>query len=135
MYSSRLVSALVGALVRLVQDRMQLTSQLNKCLPASRLLLRCPDRGDLPDGCRDLADQWLQPLIVRLRRRHSLPGCGDLVGMLGDVRPSLVGQAVGPLPLRCVRPHEALVLELLQRGVDRPRARLPGATAAFGDLL
>ena len=64
-----------------------------------------------------------------------LPRCRDLLGVLGDVRPAFVGEGEGAPPAVRLGPNQTLVLQLLQRGVDRARARLPCAAAAFGDLL
>src|SRR5919106_2059051 len=62
------------------------------------------------------------------RRRAAL-------GAPGSFLSAGVGQVKDPFTVGVARPDEALVLELLERGVDRAGARTPHAAASFGELL
>jgi hypothetical protein len=67
--------------------------------------------------------------------RGVLPGGAEVVTVLLDVGTAVLGErgrvaAVDPFEL-----DEALVLELLEHGVDGSRAGRPGIVAAFSDLL
>src|SRR5215203_828857 len=64
-----------------------------------------------------------------------VPGRAQLVGVPLDVAAAVVCQLVLLAALAGCDPHEPLVLELLQRGVDRARARTPDAVGALLDLL
>src|SRR3954452_18320439 len=55
--------------------------------------------------------------------------------MLGDVLTTLVGEGEALAPGTVVGLDQPLVLELLDRRVDRAGARPPGVVAALGDLL
>ena len=59
----------------------------------------------------------------------------QLVGVLVRVGPARVGERVHPAAALALGGDQALVLELLQGRVDRPRARPPHAAGAPGDLL
>src|SRR5262249_47344178 len=54
---------------------------------------------------------------------------------LGDLLLAGVGQPERLAPVDLLRAHEALVLQLLERGVDRAGAGAPNAFAALLDLL
>src|SRR6185312_17050392 len=69
-------------------------------------------------------------LTAGLLPRSGLVGVARL-----DLRETLDGEAVGLAPVDLLRGDQALVLELLQRGVDRAGAGAPGAFAALLDLL
>src|SRR4029079_3779028 len=59
----------------------------------------------------------------------------ELLTVVIDVRAALVGERVRAPAVLLLRAHQALVLELLERGVDRAGARLPVALGAALDLL
>src|SRR5436305_10500874 len=67
--------------------------------------------------------------------RERLPGGAELVAVRFDVLASGGGQLVRAPSLRFLCAHEALVLELLQRRIDRAGAGAPGAVAAVLDPL
>src|SRR5580704_8446059 len=92
---------------------------------------------DLEGRHRDLADQ-----AAHLHRRAAgatgdyVPGGVQLVRVRGRIRAALVGQLVGaPAALASLSPDQALILELLQRRVDRAGAWPPDSPAALADLL
>src|ERR1700761_6298587 len=92
---------------------------------------------DLRNGHQDLADQLAElHLAVVDAAGHRVPGRGQLVGVRLGVGPALVGEgerlaaAVGGLGL-----DQPLILELLERGVDRTRAGPPHPVGALADLL
>src|SRR5262249_44275992 len=58
-----------------------------------------------------------------------------LLAVVIDVRAPFVGERVRAPTVLLLRAHQALVLELLERGVDRAGARLPVAVRAALDLL
>ena len=82
----------------------------------------------------DLEDQVAQ-LGVVVARRDAFPQVRELLGSLGGEPLAVLGQPVDPATVLLLGPHQALVLELLQRRVDRSGAGLPRAAAAPADLL
>src|SRR4051794_33303942 len=123
--------------VTLGEDRVELAPGLGEHLCGLLHLRGGAGGGDLPDRGHGLADHLLQVAAVvglaLLRERR--PYGRHLVGVLGDVAPSGLREpqdlAAGVLPGR----EQALVLELLDRRVDRSGARPPRAVGALGDLL
>ena len=73
---------------------------------------------------------WSQTLSVKLSH-----GAGCVLRALGDVRAPGVRQMVETPAVRLLGPDQALVLELLQRRVDRAGARAPQALGALLELL
>src|ERR1035437_4983329 len=66
---------------------------------------------------------------------HLIPRRGSLIGTLREELAPVVGEGEQLAPLALLGADQALVLELLQRRVDRPRARPPHAAAALLHLL
>src|SRR5579862_2353070 len=71
-----------------------------------------------------------EPLELRGEVGVGVPRCLPvLLHPLGRLGPARVGELVNALAVPLLTPHEALVLEQLQRGVDRAGARPPHAAA------
>jgi hypothetical protein len=66
---------------------------------------------------------------------HRQERVAQLLAVSVDVRAPLVGERVRAPAVLLLRAHQALVLELLERGIDRAGARLPVALGAALDLL
>ena len=91
---------------------------------------------DLERRGADLGDEpaQLEPLLADALGRLG-PGLAELLAVLLDVRLAGVGQGERRAALAGLGADEPLVLELLERRVDRAGARAPGAVAAALDLL
>jgi len=66
---------------------------------------------------------------------RALPRPTELLAILGDERPTRVGQPVRPTTFGRRDRDESLILELLQDGIDRPGARTPHLLGALAELL
>src|SRR4029079_3991790 len=64
-----------------------------------------------------------------------LPRDAERLAVLLDVGAARIGELEGAPSGALVAAHQALVLELGERGVDRPGARAPDAAAALLELL
>src|SRR3546814_152129 len=104
-------------------------------------LLLGADGDHLPHGSHHLSDDGHQvadstgcgAFLVGLAER--LPCRCELVGVRVDVRLPGIGEVQQAASLGVAALDQALVLELLDRRVDRAGARLPRPLAALGDLL
>src|SRR5206468_956006 len=81
----------------------------------------------------DQVAQFDHPLVDT--PAHDLPGRRDLILVGLEVGPPRVRQLKGPAPLALLGPNQALVLQLLQRRIDRSRARSPEPTTSLPELL
>src|SRR5260221_3980781 len=96
-----------------------------------------PRAHDLERGHGDLTDE-VAHLDSRVsdRARHDVPGRPDLLWVRVNVGAALLGQPVAPATaVARLGADQALVLELLQRGIDRTGARTPHAVAPLADRL
>ena len=90
--------------------------------------------GDVHEGGADLEDQVTE-LGVVLARRNALAR-GWRTRRPARCHPlTLFGEPVDPSTVLFLGADKALVLELLQGGIDGARARLPAAAAALADFL
>src|SRR6201996_9276461 len=119
------------------EDAVQRPSRVGQNLAGLLHLSGRAGLADLGGGHQDLADQLAElHLAVVDAAGHRVPGRGQLVGVRLGVGPALIGQgerlaaAVGGLGL-----DQPLILELLERGVDRTRAGPPHPVGALADLL
>src|SRR6516164_3770793 len=128
---------LLGRVVIGREDRVELPPGIGADLLRLRHLRGRADLHDLHAGHRDRAEQLAQFDRVRAHAAgHVVPGRADLVGVRGHILAPLGGQRVAlAAALRRLSLDQALILQLLEGGVDRPRAGLPDAATALGDLL
>ena len=64
-----------------------------------------------------------------------LPGRPKFGAVLLGIGLPRVGQREQALAIRLLGTNQSFVLQLLESGIHRPRARTPDTLAAFGDLL
>src|SRR5215472_1496121 len=128
---------LLGGVVIGREDRVELPPGIGEDLLRLRHLRGRADLHNLHAGHRDRAEQLAQFDRVRAHAAgHVVPGRADLVGVRGHILAPLGGQRVAlAAALRRLSLDQALVLQLLEGGVDRPWAGLPDAATALGDLL
>src|SRR5262249_27555352 len=94
-----------------------------------------PRAHDLREGECDVADQLAHlGCLVAHVRAHLLPRRGLLAALL-QVSPTRIGELEQLAPVHLLGADQALVLELLKRGIDRAGARAPSSLAALLHLL
>ena len=114
-----------GGLLLFGQDRVEALSRLDQQLPHPLDLLRRAALGDLPNRSERLENRATQV------HRAGIGPLGDLVPGRGVRRaalglgPALIRQRVPLATVGLLDRHQTLVLEHLERGVDRAGARLP----------
>src|SRR5580700_3696437 len=126
----RSIACAGGALVVVGGEQpVQRLARVGEQLPGLRDLALGARAQDLVRGHRDLPDETAHvPRRVAHGAGEYVPGCPELVGMGFDVGTALVGELIGPAAtFGCLGPDQPLVLELLQRRVDRARAGPPHA--------
>src|SRR5215469_903643 len=118
------------------QDPVKSASCLGEHLARLAHLLICPGADNLRRGQMHLVDEPAHVVGGARRVGHGRPGSTELVGVLGHVRAAVLGEPeCAPSAGGVLRRDQALVLELCQRRIYRPWARLPEAAAALADLL
>src|SRR4051812_47757340 len=126
----------LGAGVVVGQDAVDRAPRLVEDGEGLRGLLVVPETGDLlhRGGERHRAvHQSLDPLARAVL--GDLPGLAELVRVLLDVAPPLVGEVEDLAAVGVRRGDEALVLQLLQHRVHRAGARPPETAAALPELI
>src|SRR5262249_34514895 len=125
-----------GALgVAIAEYAVDLPPRHDEQLASARDLRIAPRPHHLREGEGDVADQLAHlGCLVAHVAAHLLPRRWLLAALL-HVSPTRVGDLEQLAPVDLLGANQALVLELLKRGIDRAGARAPGPLAAVLDLL
>jgi hypothetical protein len=87
-------------------------------------------------GCGNLPHEVTQlEQVLPIVLSRSLPRSPKLLPVLPHVGAALVGEMGDLTSLGLLDPHESFILQLLQRGIDGARARIPESLAALTYLL
>src|SRR6516162_3618887 len=123
-----------GSGVVLGEDPVQRPARLAEQAGRRRDLRGGAAAGDLTDGAGQLADgvTQVEDVIADVSADLLPRGSGGAPRLVGGLTGG--GQGEDLLALGRVGGHQALILEVLERRVDRARAGCPDPAAAVGDL-